>query len=151
MNNKTLQRFIQKVELDIITGCWDWKSRINNHGYGVFGIKNKNYYSHRLSYEYFKEEIPKNTELDHLCKNTKCCNPEHLEAVSHKENIFRSNAPTTINHFKTHCIRGHEFTPENTLKIKGTGRNCKKCRSEANKIWCKNNRPHGKQRKVQGL
>ena len=70
-------------------------------------------------------EIPAGLELDHLCRVRECVNPQHLEAVTHHENMLRSREAT-----KTHCKHGHEFTPENTYTYQrgvGIQRCCKTC------------------------
>jgi hypothetical protein len=70
--------------------------------------------AHRVSYRLFKGEIPEGTEIDHLCKMKCCVNPEHLEAVTHAENVFRADrGAVTINWHRTHCVNGHELTGKN--------------------------------------
>jgi hypothetical protein len=60
-------------------------------------------------------------------------NPAHLELVTPRENTEASTAtPAHINRRKTHCPRGHEFTPENTyIQVRKNGtsvsRSCKRC------------------------
>jgi hypothetical protein len=99
------------------SGCWEWQGHVNNRGYGRLRGR---VYSHRASYEAFVGPIPDGLEIDHLCRNTRCCNPEHLEAVTPQENLRRTRAER--------CARGHEFTPENTyLRPDGKGRNCLAC------------------------
>lgn len=71
-------------------GCWMWLRAIKNNGYGEIMVNQKFYYSHRFMYEKKKGKIPKNYQLDHLCRNRWCCNPEHLEPVTQKENIRRA-------------------------------------------------------------
>jgi HNH endonuclease len=60
--------------------------------------------------------------LDHLCRNPKCVNPEHLQIVTNKENILRGVSFTAENASKTHCVRGHELTPDNLVKGGQPGR-----------------------------
>lgn len=67
-------------------------------------------------------------ELDHLCRNRRCCRPDHLEPVTHKENVLRGMAPSAINARKTHCKRGHEFTAENIYPSPDGVRRCRECR-----------------------
>lgn len=80
------ERFWQKVfKTD---QCWQWLGP-NNHGYGVFKIRNTTVSAHRWSYTNFVGPIPPKLEIDHLCNNTMCVNPAHLEAVTHIENMKR--------------------------------------------------------------
>jgi hypothetical protein len=111
-------------------GCWEWTGAKYPHGYGRLSIFKRTLYPHRVSYEIHKGAIPAGLHIDHLCRNRGCCNPAHLEAVTCAENIKRSPiAPATLNAGKTHCIHGHEFTPENTVLINGgRGRACRTCR-----------------------
>jgi hypothetical protein len=123
--------------------CWLWTGCLSGGNttvdpkpkYGVFGINWKQIYAHRFSYELYKGKILDDMQIDHLCKNTKCVNPDHLEAVTAKENTLRSSAGSAINAKKTHCIRGHPFTPQNTY-IQDLGhrikRACVQCRSMHN-------------------
>lgn len=109
-------------------GCWEWQGYLDSNGYGHFG---KNF-AHRLYYELFTDEaIPAGMHVDHLCRNRKCVNPEHLEPVSPRENILRGVGAGARNARKTHCNRGHEFTEENTrLMSRKNGevaRQCKAC------------------------
>lgn len=86
MNDKT---YIQeRVEIDKITGCWNWKLSVGSHGYGntkYCGIKNTFSCAHRLSYFAHKGNIGNNHVL-HTCDNRKCCNPEHLYLGNDKDN-----------------------------------------------------------------
>lgn len=50
-----------------------------------------NVLAHILYYRKYKGDIPEGCEIDHLCRNTSCVNPDHLEAVSHAINIQRSS------------------------------------------------------------
>ena len=70
------------------SGCWEWNGKLNN-GYGRIRFKQKSTAAHRVSYEIYKGQIPDNYCIDHLCRNKKCVNPEHLEAVTQLENTLR--------------------------------------------------------------
>jgi len=114
-------------------GCWQWiaGSSPTYHGfrYGMFrpgGRDDGQVNAHRWSYQYHRGAIPQGMVLDHLCRNTLCVNPDHLEIVTNSENILRGVSP---NRTKTHCIRGHEFTPENTRIGKRGNRICRKCKA----------------------
>lgn len=115
-------RFWRKVEVQK-NGCWKWTGYLTEKGYGMFGFKYgscKPGIAHRFAYETFtgKELPPRPLMLDHQCNNKWCVNPFHLAANTSWHNTIRANTPAGINHRKTHCIRGHEFTPENTTIIK---------------------------------
>jgi hypothetical protein len=102
--------------------------------------------AHRVTYALVKGPIPAGLQLDHLCRNTSCVNPNHLEAVTTRENTMRSTGLSALNAKKTHCLRGHEFTPENTYVKRGDGaRVCRQCAAERTRRegrWQGN--PHGK-------
>lgn len=123
-DKNNLIRFTKFIQLDILTGCWNWTGSINKDGYGNFSIKHKNIRAHRFSYVYWNGCIQTTLVLNHICRNRKCVNPEHLEQVTVKENI---NKGRRFNSEKTHCIHGHEFTEENTY-ILNEKRDCKICR-----------------------
>ncbi len=74
-------------------GCWIWLGAKKN-GYGALTINGKpSQYAHRISYELFTGvPIPSDKELDHLCMVRPCINPDHLETVTHQENMLRGHA-----------------------------------------------------------
>ena len=123
------ERFWSKVKKT--DSCWIWTGYRDKDGYGRFGIDEKiKHKAHRFSYELVNGKIPNNQEIDHLCKNTSCVNPDHLEIVTHQENIKRSNVGINQSS-KTHCPQGHEFTKENTYYRKDRfGRGCQTCINE---------------------
>jgi hypothetical protein len=92
------ERFIAKVEKT--ESCWHWTASKNAKGYGAFDKT----MAHRFSYEHYKRPIPPGWQIDHLCKNTSCVNPDHLEAVTMEENLRRQHGERYMN---TICIRGH--------------------------------------------
>jgi len=124
-----IQNFVQKIEIDPLTFCWNWIGHIIRKGYGYFHFNNKDGLAHRFAYKYWKGEIPTGLELDHLCNNKKCVNPSHLEVVTHVENMRRAIIPKGIyskEGKKTHCPQGHEYNEKNTFYRK-SGRHCKIC------------------------
>ena len=113
------QKFWKRVERT--NTCWLWKPPFNGYGYGTIRLDGKPIGVHRVSYEKFKNKIPDNLQIDHLCRVRNCVNPDHLEVVTQKENFDRWIKT------KTHCIRGHKYTPENTRIYKGKTRHCRLC------------------------
>lgn len=83
-------RFATKIEHDPETGCWNWMGARDKHGYGRWGSPNRKvWFTHRFQYLASGGEIPEGYVLDHLCRNTSCCNPDHLEPVTQAENLRR--------------------------------------------------------------
>lgn len=89
--------------------------------------------AHRWAYEHFVGPIADGLVLDHLCRNTSCVNPRHLEPVTQQENVLRGSAPAAINAAKSHCVNGHEFTAENTYLRPNGWRICRICRALADR------------------
>lgn len=99
-----------------VTGCWEWTAGTNGvSGYGTINVRGRQTLAHRASYEEYVGPIPEGRELDHLCRNRKCINPAHLDPVTSSENHRRSPLDKAGQHAKkTHCPKGHEYTPDNT-------------------------------------
>ena len=142
------QRFLQYVEQS--DGCWNWTgSRLGN--YGGFHVRrlqdergSTRVSAHRWSFTYYKGNIPDGLVLDHLCGNTLCVNPEHLEPVTQAENLRRAHARQPRGYAGTRyisqrkpldagefCNKGlHPWTTENVwFKSNGT-RVCRPCKRE---------------------
>lgn len=116
------ERFFEKVEKT--DTCWLWKASIRGGGYGQFFWNRKIGEAHRFSYELVKGEIAEGLDIDHLCRVRNCVNPNHLEAVTRRENLIRGAGTTAINFYKDKCSRGHKFDEKNTYVF----RNARKCR-----------------------
>lgn len=116
-------RFLRLMKKNKETGCWDWIGGLNrgDSGYPTFG---KFVYAHRYSYEHYIGPIDERLEINHRCENTRCVNPDHLEAVTHLENVRYSHVVATA------CPQGHDFTHENTWVEKNGARHCRRCHRE---------------------
>lgn len=115
----------------ILNECWLWTKATNQKGYGAItykGLKEKRV--HRISYMLYVGKIKPGLSIDHLCRNRNCFNPNHLEAVTNKENIIRGHSPSARNKRKTKCKNDHALSGENLVIRKGKHgpeRNCRLC------------------------
>lgn len=113
-----------------VTPCWIWRGA-KTKGYGVTSHDgNSHAYVHRVLYMEHNGPIPDGLELDHLCRVPACVNPDHLEAVTHRENILRSDAPMARQAKQTHCIHGHPLFGANLYLTPGGKRHCKTCTNQ---------------------
>lgn len=128
-----LMRKVQKTET-----CWIWVGAINRAtGYGHTKVAGKWAYVHRVMYQLLVGEIPAGFYIDHLCRNTACCNPAHLEAVTPRENVRRGKLgvlrpPRPLSAV---CPAGHLMEGDN-LRISSSGRRvCRKCSLESSRRY----------------
>ena len=124
------ERFDAKWQSD--GECWRWTAAIDKHGYGRFSMGGRMRLAHRMSYEGLVGPIPQGMDLDHLCRNRACVNPYHLEPVSRSVNLSRSPLMARGQN-KTHCPRGHMYTPENTRITTQGARACRTCERARNR------------------
>jgi len=110
------------------SGCWLWTGALDAKGYGVFSLPGrKRVRAHRFSFEFYCYEVRADLDIDHLCRMRSCVNPDHLEPVTHKENMRRSPVVGKWDRgVITHCPHGHEYTPDNSYLHKGV-RHCRSC------------------------
>jgi hypothetical protein len=132
----TIDRLMAKVA-ETGSGCWEFQGSKHSFGYGqirdVWGGRLLS--AHRVTYEFFRCEIPEGLFLDHLCRNPPCCNPWHLEPVTNGENVRRGVGPLTAGQWraeyetsKTHCPYGHAYDERNTYFTGKGHRQCRKCK-----------------------
>lgn len=127
----TVIRFLYHVET-VESGCWEWRGNIRNTGYGQFEVQGRTLRAHRWSYEHFRGRIPDGLQIDHLCKNKACVNPQHLEAVTAAINVERSDNAAALNSRKTHCKREHLLAGDNVRLRANGARICRTCERERN-------------------
>lgn len=122
-------RITRHIKVCAYTGCWNWTRTKDKRGYGRVSVFYKSMLAHRQSYLDFKGPIPDGMELDHLCMNPSCVNPDHLEPVTRKENARRAAEAGVLDRKSddTHCGSGHEYTPENTRFTPQGWRDCREC------------------------
>src|SRR4051812_21072155 len=87
-----LDRFWAKVQVGAPGQCWEWTATRDRGGYGRFYLRGGLAAAHRFSYQTFVGPIPEGLEIDHLCHNRGCVNPQHLDVVTRRENIKRSDS-----------------------------------------------------------
>ena len=127
--------------IDASGDCWEWIGGTVSTGYGRVSVKGKHQLVHRVVWEALVGPIPDGLQIDHLCRNRICCNPDHLEPVSSLVNSQRGES--WAHHYKkTHCVNRHAFTVENTYHPphRTNSRECRACRAERSRRYGERNR-----------
>lgn len=139
-----LDRFLAKIKVDPDTGCWLWQGQPEGSGYCYFsGDDGRNILIHRWSHLHFKGPIAEDCEIDHTCHSDdlcclggvtcphrRCGNPDHLEVVTHRQNMERSEPAR-----RTHCPRGHPYEGENLYITREGWRTCRTCKLARMREW----------------
>jgi len=138
----SLDRVLARVSVTPF-GCWEFTGYRLDSGYGRAAMDGQLWLTHRLVWTLLVGDIPAGRELDHLCKNKPCCNPEHLEPVTRGENIRRGpqvGIKAARERAKTHCPASHPYDDANTYWTRQGHRQCRKCKSEAIIRYSQSNR-----------
>jgi hypothetical protein len=111
------------------SGCLVWDGSVGSTGYGQLPTSHpkRSVVAHRAAYEAWIGPIPDGLQIDHLCRNRRCIEPTHLEAVTPRENLLRSSAPNAIAARRSTCKNGHEWTDATTYRTKKGSRVCRTC------------------------
>ncbi len=125
--------------------CWVWDRGKTLGGYGRVMLEGKKLLVHRAAYEAIIGPIPAGYDIDHLCRNRGCYNPEHLEAVTRKENLRRGKGNQFIG--LTQCPKGHPYSGSNLVIVKrkrgsGSSRDCRVCKNGRNRKYIARRRKH---------
>ena len=108
------------------TGCWLWLGPLGD-GYGRWWDGKKHWPAHRFLWERINGPVPDGMEMDHLCRLRSCVNPDHVEAVTSRQNTLRGFGFCAVNARKTHCVKGHDLTDAPVYVRKRDGRKWRSC------------------------
>jgi len=131
MSTVPIRRFIRHIEWHdgpMETPCWVWRGFVATPGnkyvrFRLGGRGTTRVPAHRWLYEQLHGAVPAGLELDHLCRDGRCVNPQHLEPVTHRENLLRGHGVAATNNRKSACPKGHAYSHRD-----GRGRRvCRAC------------------------
>jgi excisionase family DNA binding protein len=117
--------------IDFFGDCWEWTGTDDGHGYGVIGRGRRNsglMAAHRAVWELLVGPIADGLQIDHLCRNHMCVNPDHLEPVTAEENKRRGFSMARLHAARDTCRFGHPKDGITQPKNGKPHRYCKTCR-----------------------
>lgn len=116
--------------------CWLWTGFIAPTGYGQLAGHGTTLRAHRVAYEQVVGPIPEGLVLDHICRVRHCVNPDHLRAVTNRENTLAGIGPSALNARKMECKHGHDLTDPASSYVDGRGwRVCRVCQSKKTRAY----------------
>lgn len=113
-------------------GCWIWQGVTTPKGYGLFTWRaygRRTWSAHTAAWTLVRGPVPDGLELDHLCRVRRCVNPDHLEPVTHAENVRRA-AEALRSARGGRCVRGHNVAEVGVYTTRSGRRVCQECRRE---------------------
>lgn len=137
---RTKEWCLERIQVDPDSGCWLWTGHLSSAGYGRTCIWRDGAWrttgAYRVTYELWVGPIPAGLTIDHQCRVRRCVNPSHLKPMTQRENCLAPGSQSLgkLNSLKTHCPKGHPYTPENTLKQRSRTRICKQCRRDKDEL-----------------
>lgn len=127
---------LERLKFEVVrapSGCLRWLGPHSSKGYGAISVDGKTYPVHRVAYVAANGPIPNGLEVDHVftngCRHRDCINPDHLEAVTHQENIRR------MKHSRSTCPQGHPYSGDNLFFNMRGHRQCRECTRASKRAW----------------
>lgn len=118
---RAMHRLLPRLRLTD-SGCIETGMATGGHGYvAVYATNGGSVLAHRLVYRCLRAPIPHGKQIDHICRNRRCVNPDHLEVVDQAENKRRAAQA------KTACPMGHPYDLANTYRSPRGERRCREC------------------------
>lgn len=124
-------RFWSKVLIG--NECWEWQAACHRHGHGMFALRGRMHYAHRVAWELWYGPVPDGLFVLHRCDNPPCARPDHLFLGTQTDNMAdafqkgRMVFPVSANGHKTHCPKGHVLDGTKTYGG-STHRFCRTCK-----------------------